>query len=168
MSTRFSAASASIAGPKYTPSATWPSCFSTSSAARSGRGIKVGQALHFESGGSTEGLAMFDAWCATCHDKWSFGWCENKWRSFRRGGITGGTIFALAEEHSYARRQERNFDFAAKANGTKAGNGANGSWSHRGDRASSASHLVPHSIEAEQALLGAILTHNEVHGHVCD
>jgi len=31
------------------------------------------------------------------------GWCEAKWATFNGNGVSGGTIFALAEQHGYVR-----------------------------------------------------------------
>lgn len=36
-----------------------------------GTTIRVGQALRHEGGGSSAALAQWDAWCATCADKWA-------------------------------------------------------------------------------------------------
>jgi Primase C terminal 2 (PriCT-2) len=51
-----------------------------------------------------EALAQWDAWCGTSIAKWSPGWCEAKWRSFNGSGVTGGSIFALAEQDGYVLR----------------------------------------------------------------
>src|SRR5262249_22988227 len=83
--------------------------------------IRVGQALHHESGGSEAGLAMFDAWAATCQEKWAQGWAAEKWKTFKRGGVTGGTIFALAEQHGWSKPERAHTKQREKANG---GNGA--------------------------------------------
>ena len=58
--------------------------------------LRVGMALHEESGGSADGLSLWDQWSAAS-EKWSAGVCDAKWNSFRgRKGVTGGTIFAMA------------------------------------------------------------------------
>jgi putative DNA primase/helicase len=71
-----------------------------------GEWIRVGQGLHWESGASAEGLRMWDAWSASS-DKWHPGVCEDKWKSFRGSGVTGGTIFALAQQHGYYHKAQR-------------------------------------------------------------
>jgi hypothetical protein len=71
-----------------------------------GTWIKVGMALYEASGGSAEGLALWDQWSAAS-DKWAPGVCEAKWRTFGAGGgITGGTIFGIAEDNGW-RKPER-------------------------------------------------------------
>src|SRR5262249_58280169 len=67
-----------------------------------GIAIKVGQALAHEGNRGSAALEMWDSWCATSA-KWAPGWCEAKWETFNGSGITGGTIFALAEQHGYVR-----------------------------------------------------------------
>jgi putative DNA primase/helicase len=137
--------------------------------------IRVGQALHHESGGSAEGLAMFDAWCATCTEKWAQGWAEEKWRSFKGRGITGGTIFGIAEEQGWRRaehphKQPRNAN--AKANGAdrdhrQSSNGTNGA-KHDHHRAEDINEkpkpeiLVP-LIQIAPGRLSQIATEAEAH-----
>jgi putative DNA primase/helicase len=122
--------------------------------------IRVGQALHHESGGSAEGLAMFDAWCATCDEKWALGWAADKWTSFRGTGITGGTIFALAEQRGW-RKSER-----TQRKQRKKANGANGDDSnyHNGHQAAPDAPipLVP-VIQIAPGRLSQIATDAEGH-----
>jgi len=68
--------------------------------------IKVGMALHHESGGSPTALA---AWCdwsrgASSHEVYERGGCccSRAWRSFRPGrGCNGGTVFNLARRYGW-------------------------------------------------------------------
>src|SRR5262245_59565642 len=65
--------------------------------------LRVGMALHAESNGSADGLALWNAWSAKS-EKWSSGVCAEKWKSFSGDrGITGGTIFGMAEERGWVR-----------------------------------------------------------------
>ena len=72
------------------------------SADRYGDWLKVGMALHAETNGGAEGLTLWDAWSATS-EKWGQGVCEDKWNSFTANlGITGGTIYSMAEERGWS------------------------------------------------------------------
>jgi hypothetical protein len=64
--------------------------------------IKVGMALHHESGGSDEALDMWREW-AQRSDKFRERDLLADWRSFRSkpGGVKGGTIIQLARQHGY-------------------------------------------------------------------
>lgn len=65
--------------------------------------LKVGMALHAETNGSANGQRLWDAWSAKS-EKWSPGACADKWKSFSGSrGITGGTIYAMAEERGWVR-----------------------------------------------------------------
>jgi hypothetical protein len=65
--------------------------------------LKVGMALHAETNGSADGLALWDAWSAGSQ-KWSPGTCAEKWKSFvGNRGISGGTIYGMAEEAGWVR-----------------------------------------------------------------
>ena len=65
--------------------------------------LRVGMALHGETNGSADGLALWDGWSAKS-EKWSPGVCAEKWKSFSGSrGITGGTIFAMADERGWTR-----------------------------------------------------------------
>ncbi len=65
--------------------------------------LRVGMALHAETNGGADGLALWDGWSAQS-EKWSPGACADKWKSFAgQRGITGGTIFAMAEESGWTR-----------------------------------------------------------------
>ena len=71
-----------------------------------GTWLEIGMALHHETSGSADGLAAWDAWSAKS-SKWVAGECEDRWRTFHAGGgVTGGTIFALAETFGFQRRQQ--------------------------------------------------------------
>lgn len=63
--------------------------------------ITVGLALHAESGGSSGGLAMWDAWSAGSSRYWP-GECAARWSTFKPSGkslVSGGKIFWLAAQH---------------------------------------------------------------------
>ena len=61
--------------------------------------VKVGQALHYDSGGSSKALALWEAWSAK-GEKWEEGVTAAKWRSFhldRAGPVVGaGTLRMMA------------------------------------------------------------------------
>lgn len=65
--------------------------------------LRVGMALHAETCGGADGLALWDRWSAASGSgKWAAGVCEEKWRSFgKRAGINGGTIFHMARERGW-------------------------------------------------------------------
>ena len=70
--------------------------------------LHVGMALHAlaweRSDGTDIGLELWDAWSATCPDKYSRHDVETRWRSFGkpgRGGITIGSLFHLAKQHGW-------------------------------------------------------------------
>src|SRR5204862_8022515 len=76
--------------------------------------VGVGMALHAESNGGPDGLALWDSWSAQSQ-KWSPGVCTIRWGSFGgRKGITGGTIHALAEERGWS-KPLRSMDHLARA-----------------------------------------------------
>lgn len=60
------------------------------------------KALEWEGNGTDLGFAMFDEWSQTCPEKYSLGACEAKWNSFRREGVTLGTVYHLAKQHGWA------------------------------------------------------------------
>ena len=67
--------------------------------------ITVGLALHAESGGGSDGLAMWDAWSA-CSAKFWPGECATRWATFKPSSntlATGGKIFWLAGRHGWRR-----------------------------------------------------------------
>jgi hypothetical protein len=70
-----------------------------------GTWITVGLALHAESGGGSDGLAMWDAWSAGSVKYWP-GACAARWATFKpsMGNLaTGGKIFWLAAQHGWRR-----------------------------------------------------------------
>jgi len=73
--------------------------------------LRVGMALHHESGGSAGGLMLWEQWSAKSN-KWSPGVCSDKWVGFRRMGITGGTIIAMATAHGWLPERRRQDDFS--------------------------------------------------------
>lgn len=67
--------------------------------------LRVGMALHglgWEGPDGDAGLEMWDAWSRTGQQKYAGRHdLETCWKSFRRGGVTLGTLFHLAEEHGW-------------------------------------------------------------------
>lgn len=62
--------------------------------------VAVLMALHRETGGSSAGLDVADQWSATGGSAYAGRReIEAKWRSFRRGGVTGASIAELARQH---------------------------------------------------------------------
>jgi hypothetical protein len=62
--------------------------------------ITVGLALHAESCGGSDGLAIWDAWSASSSRYWP-GECAARWATFNPSGTsvaTGGKIFWLAAQ----------------------------------------------------------------------
>ena len=67
--------------------------------------ITIGLALHAESGGGSDGLALWDAWSAASAKYWP-GECPTRWATFKpsTGNLaTGGKIFWLAAQHGWRR-----------------------------------------------------------------
>jgi putative DNA primase/helicase len=63
----------------------------------------VGMALHHESNGGVDGFNTWCAWAQGAPDKYDPADSQRVWNSFTTGrGITGGTIFSLAEQGGYA------------------------------------------------------------------
>lgn len=65
--------------------------------------IETGQALHSEFWGSDEGLAEWDAWSATQIGYAGVKELRQKWKGFKRDGITIGTLFHHAAKQGYER-----------------------------------------------------------------
>lgn len=65
--------------------------------------LNVGFALHYESGGSAEALAMWDAWSAQSGEKYVANECAYYWRNMKNRGksITGKTIFWLTRQYGW-------------------------------------------------------------------
>ena len=61
--------------------------------------LRVGQAVHSETGGSVEGFTLWDEWSRQFANYPEPGQQSTraKWRSFHAGGVTGGTVYQLAE-----------------------------------------------------------------------
>jgi hypothetical protein len=57
--------------------------------------LYVGMALHAHFG--ERGRPIWDAWSATCKEKYNARGQERTWRSFRPGGITIATVFEFAK-----------------------------------------------------------------------
>jgi hypothetical protein len=69
--------------------------------------IAIGLALHAETAGNAEGLAMWDAWSASS-PKYSPGACVARWATFKPSSAhraTGGKIFWLATQHGWRHRR---------------------------------------------------------------
>jgi hypothetical protein len=67
--------------------------------------ITVGLALHAESGGRSDGLAMWDTWSAGS-EKYLPGECATRWATFKTSAgsmATGGKIFWFAARHGWRR-----------------------------------------------------------------
>lgn len=56
-------------------------------------------AVHAETGGSGQGLALVDDWSSRGSKYRGRKEIETKWRSFKRAGVTGGTLAVLAERY---------------------------------------------------------------------
>jgi putative DNA primase/helicase len=79
----------------------------------------VGMALHHESHGDADGFNMWCDWAQGAPDKYDPADSQRVWDSFTTGrGITGGTIFSLAEQSGYAPEKR------TRANANGAGNGS--------------------------------------------
>lgn len=63
--------------------------------------VHAGMALQFESGGSEEGLALWDQWSSQS-EKYRPGECLAKWRTFKGSGISGGTLIYMAKLHGWS------------------------------------------------------------------
>jgi hypothetical protein len=71
--------------------------------------LRVGMALHHESGGSADGLTLWDRWSSSS-PKWAPGVCAEKWGTFGvRTGVAGGTIMALAKANGWHPEQRHDF-----------------------------------------------------------
>jgi hypothetical protein len=53
------------------------------------------------SDGTDIGLDLWIDWSETCEAKFSYAACEAKWASFRRSGVTLGTVYHLAQQHGW-------------------------------------------------------------------
>ena len=63
--------------------------------------LRVGMALHAESGGSAAGLGIWSAWSRTCPAKFDEANQGRTWKNFKGNRVTGGTIIKLAHENGY-------------------------------------------------------------------
>jgi hypothetical protein len=66
--------------------------------------VKVGMALKDLDWQTNEGDIGFDLWVAwseTCPEKFALSVCEDRWRSFKRSGVTVATIFHMAKERGW-------------------------------------------------------------------
>ena len=75
--------------------------------------IRIGMALHFESGGGPAGLDLWEHWSQSSvkYDPLEL---RRQWRSFKANshGVTGGTVISLAREHGYASAHDHNCKFS--------------------------------------------------------
>jgi Virulence-associated protein E/Bifunctional DNA primase/polymerase, N-terminal/Primase C terminal 2 (PriCT-2) len=53
------------------------------------------------SDGTDIGFDIWVAWSETCAEKFSLAACESKWQSFKRTGVSVGTIYHLAQKHGW-------------------------------------------------------------------
>ena len=53
------------------------------------------------SDGTDLGFEIWTEWSETCPDKFALQTCESKWASFRRSGVTLGTVYHLAQQHGW-------------------------------------------------------------------
>lgn len=54
------------------------------------------------SDGTEIGFEIWVAWSETCPEKFALSVCEARWRSFRRTGISIGTVYHLAQQHGWS------------------------------------------------------------------
>lgn len=68
--------------------------------------INVGMALKTldweRSDGTSLAFELYDAWSATCPEKYSQAATEAKWNSFKRSGVSIGTIYHLAQQAGWS------------------------------------------------------------------
>lgn len=62
--------------------------------------IKIGQALHHETGGDVDGLSLWDDWSSKAHNYNGYDDLEHRWHGFGRGAnpVTARTIIKLGNE----------------------------------------------------------------------
>src|SRR5262249_10859935 len=66
--------------------------------------LQVGMALHsleWETNAEDIGFEIWNAWSATCPEKYSAYDCEAVWRSLKRQGISIATLFYIATSHGW-------------------------------------------------------------------
>lgn len=67
--------------------------------------VQVGMALKAldwqRSDGTEIGFDLWLDWSEKCPEKFSHGVCADKWQSFKRSGVTVGTIYHLAQQHGW-------------------------------------------------------------------
>jgi Primase C terminal 2 (PriCT-2)/Family of unknown function (DUF5906) len=64
--------------------------------------VKVGMALkdlEWKTNESDIGFDLWVGWSETCPEKFALGVCEDRWRSFRRSGVSVGSIYHLAKQY---------------------------------------------------------------------
>jgi hypothetical protein len=74
--------------------------------------IKIGMALHAETSGSNEGLALWELWSEKCPDYSGFEELQYKWNSFRADKdkiVTVGSLKKIASEHGW--QEDYSVDF---------------------------------------------------------
>ncbi|ABC81611.1 PriCT-2 domain-containing protein [Anaeromyxobacter dehalogenans] len=72
--------------------------------------LRVGMALHFGFEGSAEGLALWNEWSAG-GGKYKNGEPADRWRSFKRNGVTLGSLFHFAKKHGWRPEPTAEQDF---------------------------------------------------------
>lgn len=75
--------------------------------------IQIGMALHAETDGSYEGLALWEEWSARCPDYSGYEQLEYKWGSFRSDKdaiLTAGYIKKISEENGYRADDSKDFE----------------------------------------------------------
>lgn len=67
--------------------------------------VSVGMALKDlgweRSDGTDLGFVIWDQWSQTCPEKYALHACETKWASFKRSGVSIGTVYHLARQHGW-------------------------------------------------------------------
>lgn len=54
------------------------------------------------SDGSDRGFLLWDEWSQACPEKYALAVLETKWKSFRRWGVSVGTVYHLANQHGWS------------------------------------------------------------------
>jgi hypothetical protein len=57
--------------------------------------------LDWQTNESDIGFDLWVAWSETCPEKFALSVCETRWRSFRRSGVSVGTVYHLAQQHGW-------------------------------------------------------------------
>ncbi len=57
--------------------------------------------LGWEGNDADLGFTIWDQWSQTCPEKYALHACETKWNSFKRSGVSVGTVYHLARQHGW-------------------------------------------------------------------